>query len=121
MVCLPRVLVRARAGNGSTRNELECLAFPHDQLGSRGNRTGRQLAVEMSQKFRGRDWIAVLALESGASRDAVEWHLQEDMVPSKAKEAALNMLASAEGSAEQETSHHRCGSEPQDNLRRERD
>jgi hypothetical protein len=43
--------------------------------------TGRQLAVALANRFHGRDWVAELADLAGASRDFVEWHLQEDMLP----------------------------------------
>ncbi|RDJ20133.1 hypothetical protein DWF00_16620 [Bosea caraganae] len=55
--------------------------------------TGRQLALEMIQKFPGRDWIAELADRTSHTRDFIEWHLQEDIaVPDDVKRAAEDML-----------------------------
>jgi hypothetical protein len=59
--------------------------------------TGRQIAIEMAQKFQGRDWIAALAEQCGQSRDFVEWHLQEDMTPpTELGDAASGMLERAD-------------------------
>lgn len=59
--------------------------------------TGRQIAIEMAQKFQGRDWIAALAERCGQPRDFVEWHLQEDMTPpTELGDAASAMLERAD-------------------------
>ncbi|RDJ20138.1 hypothetical protein DWF00_16645 [Bosea caraganae] len=59
--------------------------------------TGRQIAIEMTQKFQGRDWIAALAEQCGQTRDFVEWHLKEDMTPPiELGEAASAMLERAD-------------------------
>lgn len=58
---------------------------------------GRELALRMNAAFHGRDWIAMLMESSGCSRDYVEWHLQEEMVPPEAiLSAAGKLLAEAE-------------------------
>lgn len=54
--------------------------------------TGRQIAIEMAQEFQGRDWIAALAERAGQSRDFVEWHLQEDMIPPPELQSAVDAL-----------------------------
>lgn len=43
--------------------------------------TGQDLALRLKSAFREQDWVALLAARSGRSRDAVEWHLQQEMMP----------------------------------------
>ncbi|WP_336812387.1 hypothetical protein [Bosea sp. MMO-172] len=43
--------------------------------------SGRDLALRMIAAYPNRDWVALLAMRAGKSRDFVEWHLQEDMAP----------------------------------------
>ncbi|MGO4404418.1 hypothetical protein AB4Z10_09135 [Bosea sp. RAF48] len=39
------------------------------------------MALRMKAAFPDRDWVALIAQRSGQTRDFVEWHLQEDMIP----------------------------------------
>jgi hypothetical protein len=58
--------------------------------------TGRQLALRLNRSFPDSDWIASLAKRAGQSRDTVEWHLQEDMLPPQPiAEAAAALLERA--------------------------
>lgn len=43
--------------------------------------TGQDLALRFKAAFPKEDWVARLAARSGRSRDAVEWHLQQEMLP----------------------------------------
>lgn len=57
-------------------------------------KTGQEIALAMARNFPSQDWVAELAVRSGRSRDAVEWHLQQEMTPPAAiGEAAAAMLA----------------------------
>ncbi|MGX1742455.1 hypothetical protein ACWIEX_12955 [Bosea sp. NPDC055353] len=57
--------------------------------------TGRELALRMNGAFPGHDWIAMLMQHSGCTRDYVEWHLQEEMVPPEAVLVAAAKLLAA--------------------------
>lgn len=55
---------------------------------------GQAIALDMARHFPGQDWVAELAERSGRSRDTVEWHLQQEMIPPvEIGEAAAAMLA----------------------------
>jgi hypothetical protein len=43
--------------------------------------TGRDLALRLNKAFPERDWVAMLAERSSQTRDFVEWHLQQDLLP----------------------------------------
>lgn len=43
--------------------------------------TGRDLALRLRAAFPDRDWVALLMKKSGLTRDFIEWHLQEEIMP----------------------------------------
>lgn len=42
---------------------------------------GQELALRMQAAYPRDDWIGLLAMRSGEPRGKIEWHLQQEMVP----------------------------------------
>lgn len=60
--------------------------------------TGPELALRMHAAYPDQDWVALLVQRSGETRDKIEWHLQQEIVPTDPMlTAAGELLAEARG------------------------